>query len=265
MSRNPRLSGFTLMELLIVMTLVAILAGMALMTNVKSSLQKSRDSKRKQDLNKMVRIFEDYYNDHQHYPPADSATGIIQEAAWGQPFSTYVPLLPKDPVAPSQNYYYMTDDALFDFYVLYARLENTADPDIVTVGCEGGCGPNRSYNYVVHSADIVMLAGNPSRTVDSGGEGGGGGGDGGGGGGASVTPSVSPTAGPSLTVTPFLTPATPPGATCDYNQCCASGWCGGPPGVGVQCPWLDKCFFDPIYGIWDCQCSSMCGAFWCAP
>lgn len=155
-------SGFTLMELLIVVALIVILAGLVLLTNVSSSLKKARDSTRKNDLNKLARIFEDYYNDHSRYPTNNSATGIIEGVKWGDPFLTYPINLPKDPSSPSQDYYYETDSNNQSYYAIYSRLENTADDDIITVGCQDGCGPNLLFNYVIHSTNVQMIAGIPS-------------------------------------------------------------------------------------------------------
>ena len=174
-------AGFTLVEILIAVSIIAILATILLATNVQSTYQKGRDSKRKTDLNKMARILEDYYNDHQRYPEEALTPGVIKDAAWGEPFSPYLPILPADPLSSNRDYYYMTDPNAQNFYALYAKLELTADQDIERTGCDDGCGPDRAYNYVVHSPNIVMYAGLPSSEAELGGGGGGGGGRGGGG------------------------------------------------------------------------------------
>lgn len=267
-SDKRRHFGFTLMETLIAVSLLALLAGIVLSSNITSSLRKARDSKRKTDLLKLSRILEDYYNDKQRYPPNDPSTGFIGSVAWGKPWGT-IPELPKDPSSGNTQYYYDVDQSRGQYYVLYARLENGSDPDITVSGCDQGCGPSLSYNYAIHSPNVIMLAGLPSTGINPGGSGGIGGGGGGGGvpsptSGATPTPInvvISPTPSTFPTPSPNLTP--PPGATCGHNQCCFGQWCGGGQGAGIQCAYFQKCaLFD--YG-WDCACSSQCGAFWCDP
>ena len=264
-----RLSAFTLIEVLIVTSIILILVAIALGPSLIKYMARARDSKRKQDLNKLVRIMEDYYNDNQHYPPAgQTKIGTIDDKDWGTSFSPYLSSLPKDPASPGQTYYYQAGvpDLGENFFVLYAKLEDTDDPNIIQTGCEGGCGPDREYNYVVHSTNIVMLAGLPNGEVPPGG------GDGGGGGGEPLPPSgpsstPGPTSPPGPTATDSPTPTvTPPsGAECGHEECCAGKWCGGGPGVGIQCGNFTKCYFDAYFGYWDCVCSSRCGAFWCGP
>jgi type II secretory pathway pseudopilin PulG len=246
-------NGFTLAETLIVVSLLIVLAFIGLTANVTNSFKSARDSKRKQDLNKLVRYMEDYYNDHGRYPPGD-ATGLIAGIPWGQELAPYNSVLPQDPLAPTRNYFYQTDANQQNFFVFYTILENTADPDVTRSGCTGGCGPSQAYNYVVHSSNILLAGGlpiEPGPTGGSGGEGEGGGGGGGGGGGA-ATP--SPTAGPTVTLGPSPTPqptpteAPPPGAGCSFAQCGVCGKCGG-----IQdCGYLSKCWFD-AYNGWYCR------------
>lgn len=227
-----KISGFTMVELLIVVTVIALLASIISYVNIKSAGQKGRDSKRKQDLNNLVRTFEDYYNDHGQYPPAnDPADGKIAGADWGSPLDNYVTALPSDPLSPNRyhTYYYQLGDGA-KFYVLYARLENTSDSDITRLGCQDGCGPMddtgyRAFNYFVSSSDVIMANGIPN------------GEDPGAIHGAPTATPVPPTPGG-----PTPTPNCPPGAPCcGNNQCCAVPWyCGG-----SQCPGNEnKCIFE---------------------
>jgi|DewCreStandDraft_4_1066084.scaffolds.fasta_scaffold01565_10 type II secretory pathway pseudopilin PulG len=252
----------SLVELLTVVAIIAILATIFLTINVSTSIKKARDSKRKQDLAKLAKIMEDYYNDHSGYPPGGTGGKITNEAPWGSPFDPYVPLLPKDPQSPKQEYYYQGSPSQ-NIFIIYARLENNGDPDIKTVGCSAGCGPDHAYNYFVASPNVVMLADNPTEITPT---------PIGGDTGTPAQPPSEPTSElPTLSPTPtgptptplggggpLPTPTRPPGAECDHNQCCLNKLCGG--GVdsgGVLCLNREKCYYDPLWG-WACWFDSNC-------
>jgi prepilin-type N-terminal cleavage/methylation domain-containing protein len=226
-----RFKGFTMVELLMVVSIVAILSTIILFANIKSAMEKARDSTRKQDLNKLARIFEDYQNDHQRYPSNDPATGILLNTPWGTPLADYPIDLPKDPLSPSQNYYYETEPDIQSYFAIYARLENRSDTDIITSGCEGGCGPNRFYNYVVHSTNVVMLAGIPNLNQYG-------------------YPGIAgyPTRIPTLQLTP---PPVLAGA-CAHHDCCISRWCGADSYPGVRCAYPAICLWVPTDKQWQC-------------
>jgi prepilin-type N-terminal cleavage/methylation domain-containing protein len=61
-------SGFTLIEVLIVVAILAILT-IAVLTSLSGQRQRAEDAKIKADLNRLQIAFEDYYNDHNCYPP----------------------------------------------------------------------------------------------------------------------------------------------------------------------------------------------------
>lgn len=152
--------GFTLIEMVIVIVLLIVLSSMILGSTLRSTFQKGRDSKRKQDLSKLVSYFEDYSNDHRGYPPENPA-GTIDGAPWGGPFFSTGGSLPQDPLSPSREYYYQTDPTRQNMFVVYALLENESDNDIARTGCAGGCGPGRAYNFAVYSPNVVMVDGQP--------------------------------------------------------------------------------------------------------
>lgn len=149
--------GFTLVELLIVITIIGILSSIGLST-FTSAQTKSRDVKRKTHLKQLSDAFEAYYNDHGEYP--DEA-----DIVWGAGFTdingtVYMVQLPQDPTL-GLTYFY---DALAPAgsntqYQLYAYLENANDSAIMTLAspiCGGGGEP---CNYGVSSPNITPQEG----------------------------------------------------------------------------------------------------------
>lgn len=124
--------GFTLIELLIVMVILAILVSVGL-GSFFSSQQKSRDAKRKADLQHIAQALEIYYNDKSEYPISTGNAGIAGQA-WGDPFvdpdnpteTIYMNVLPVDPSKAA--YYYDSPDG--KYFQLYARLENENDGEL---------------------------------------------------------------------------------------------------------------------------------------
>ena len=88
--RWRRPSGFTLIELMIVMTIVVTLATIA-MVQYRQSVQLARESVLKDDLFKMREAIDQYYADKNQYPPTldDLVT------------AGYLRALPKDPITNS--------------------------------------------------------------------------------------------------------------------------------------------------------------------
>ena len=157
-------SGYTMIELLIVVSIVAMFIAIVAAIDLRGSLWKGRDAKRKTDLHKLVTIMEDYYNDYGRYPPENiPPNGKIAGAPWGSSFSQYVSQLPKDPLSPRNEYYYQTDST-GKFFVIYAKLENISDPDIARLGCQSNCGidaDHKVYNYLVTSTNVKITDGVP--------------------------------------------------------------------------------------------------------
>lgn len=183
--RKNFVGGFTLIELLVVISIIAILTAVATVsyTNVQ---QKSRDGKRKADLAAIQQALEVFYADNGAYPDDDTAANKITctisgtsgaAIEWGNAFTcspkTYMQQLPSDPTGPAYIYEVYEDAASGDWcsditsgkcqkYTLWARLENSNDPDIATSASDSICtvskagspswstGPN-VRNYCVHN------------------------------------------------------------------------------------------------------------------
>lgn len=142
-------SGFTLLELIIVMVIIAILAS-AIWGNFFTSLTKSRDSKRKQELDFIAKAMDLYYNDNKAYPTSLPGAGspFVNPVVTGV---IYMQKVPADPLYPVANYCYPTVAAGSNTFKIYANLENKLDVQIIpTVTCN-----SVNYNYGISSSNTT--------------------------------------------------------------------------------------------------------------
>jgi prepilin-type N-terminal cleavage/methylation domain-containing protein len=140
--------GFTIIELLIVISVIGFLSGIAIIT-AKFQIDKGYDARRKNDLYSLKTAFEDYYNDHSCYPTI-SEWNSAQCNSTSTFLTQYSKSFPCDP-NDKQKYYYETTDKDGNHcegkcgncvgYRLLAKLK-TANPEIVAMGCDlnSGCG-----------------------------------------------------------------------------------------------------------------------------
>lgn len=182
--KNPnfksRSKGFTLIELLVVMVIIGILAIISF-ANFQTSQVKSRDAQRKSDLRQIFSAMEAYMSDHGSYPI--SLNGLVQTGKikscggcdssptltfceWSgvdnREFcdshqTVYMQMVPGDPSA-NPNYCYDSDGTSFK---VYARLENTKDPDCISHDAGGNCLNNKScvgnmYNFGMASGNTTL-------------------------------------------------------------------------------------------------------------
>lgn len=143
-----RKHGFTLAELLIVVAIIAVLLVIALL-NWKTQITKGYDAQRKADLDRIRRAFEDYYNDHNCYPPSDILSGC-----GGVTLQPYLKAIPCDPQTKLSYKYVPADEAnVCKGYKIFASLANLSDADIVAQGCSplAGCGYEPEFNYGLSS------------------------------------------------------------------------------------------------------------------
>ena len=85
--------GFTLVELIVVITIIGILAGVAI-SNVKWAQQRARESALRHDLFEMRKAIDDFYADKQKYP--DSLATLKSER--------YLRNIPKDPFTKQSDW-----------------------------------------------------------------------------------------------------------------------------------------------------------------
>ncbi len=166
-ARNRRPHGFTLAELLIVIAIIALLFALVLI-NWKKQVDRANDSRRKTDLAKIKRAFEEYYNDHECYPPPT----ILTNCGSGD-LAPYIPAVPCDPVTKLPYKYVPLDDTNYcKGYRVLTTLKDFSDRDITALGCSptNGCGFGAYYNWGISSGGSVALSGfNPGAPLGIGG------------------------------------------------------------------------------------------------
>lgn len=138
--------GFTLVELLVVISILAILSAIGFIS-YQTVIKSGRDGKRQSDLRIIQSALEQYHNDQGFYPTAsglDTALGGSPPPAFTSgignpsppsPIKTYINALPQDPQAsPQPRYKYEALPATpcdnsatkCTSYCLYAKMENVA-------------------------------------------------------------------------------------------------------------------------------------------
>jgi prepilin-type N-terminal cleavage/methylation domain-containing protein len=131
--------GFTLVELLIVIGIIAILSGIV-MANFGTAKLKARDARRVSDITQLQIGLESYFQEpgNNHVYPA-----AISTLAGAQ-----VPVVPTDPkTGASYSYFLNTDNKS---YCLGATFENPTDPAITqNTSCTGITWCTLSTNYKV--------------------------------------------------------------------------------------------------------------------
>lgn len=159
-------TGFTLIEILVVIAIVAVIIGLAV-PNYLGARQRARDMRRKAELVQMKNALRLYYNDYQEYPDA-TADNLIKGCGAagtatcnaGSAFAAgaagsetvYMRILP--PAYPDE-YLYSRNPAKptdTDDFLLKVTLDNASDTDIAA--SQARCGVTglagiTSQHYVV--------------------------------------------------------------------------------------------------------------------
>ncbi len=115
--------GFTLLELLTVISIVGLLSVMSLIA-VPRQVKKAHDAKRKTDIHELQAAVELYFTDNQLYPVALPVKGLPLTSPDGQ--TVYLNKMPADPVArdPYLYTYWATPAGTPSTYIICSyRLE----------------------------------------------------------------------------------------------------------------------------------------------
>ncbi len=139
--KSQKSKAFTLIEILVVVTIIALLLILGFWAATKQ-ISKSRDARRKADINRIQVAVEEYEKDHNCYPPPNLVVCVP-----GTGLQPYLKQIPCDPrTGASYLYDYDPSTACSKWYRIYARLENTSDPDYTA-----SIGPDSTYSYVQSS------------------------------------------------------------------------------------------------------------------
>jgi general secretion pathway protein G len=115
--------GFSLIELIVVVTIIGILAGIALI-NVRTAQTKAREAALKENLFQMRKAIDNFYADKQRYPSS------LEELV-----PNYVRKIPSDPITMQADWETVMDDPMSQEGELSAETDPNAmsQPGIVDV------------------------------------------------------------------------------------------------------------------------------------
>jgi general secretion pathway protein G len=188
-------SGYTLIEMVVAVTIMAILV-VVILTNYTTTSKKTRDGRRKADLDVIRVALDSYKIDIGVYPEGNPPkyevpSSIIYDDGQGH-VTTYLKLAPRDPLYPDPTYYYCyVPSSNRQSYIVSAIFETESSE------CPG------------------YLTWTPTPTIEGGGP-----------------PPGGPTATPTPTILPTPSPTPTIGVPCVPAYGCFSGVCQevhGPP------------------------------------
>lgn len=134
MKAAPRMSGFTLLELLVVVAIIGLLAAIVL-ASLNSGRGKSRDAKRASALRELRTAMQLYYDTNRAYPVAAAWRGG-QGNCWGMVTDDWIPglapnfisKLPLDPKPSNCGSVYLYGGDGKDFKIIAHNPENCEAP-----------------------------------------------------------------------------------------------------------------------------------------
>lgn len=149
LKRNIDSRGFTLVELLVVVAIIAILIALIASSFIRQ-IAKGNDSKRKADLNRIKISLEEFEKDHNCYPDPYTMTTCGSDVNIA--VHPYLSNVPCDPISKTA-YFYETDGLTCPrWFRIYTTLQNTKDTQLVP-----NIGPGNIYSYYVSSDNAPPL------------------------------------------------------------------------------------------------------------
>lgn len=225
------LKGFTLVELLIVISMIGIMISfLILFLDPFKQIEKARDSQRQQSLKQINSALDTFYNDNSCYPPSLSFGN-----SWQQGEAVYMKKIPQDPSCTGGGscYAYVTNTSSScpAWNILFAKIyQSSVNSPTCALEQLSSCLPSNyyqsGYNYCILSGEVdCAYISSLSLPADAGAGTGGTGGTGG------TTP--TPTSGSM----PTPTPTGVSGCSKDYSCTGNPLRCNviAPPGSGQYC------------------------------
>jgi prepilin-type N-terminal cleavage/methylation domain-containing protein len=169
MSLSSRRPGFTLVELLVVVSIIGFLATLA-MVSVSVSAKKARDARRRTDLRQIQKAVELYNDENQSYPNTSGnwygtcssygSKGVTGSGGYVPDLApTYIPILPVDP-RPYAKPGGPPCSSLSQGCYIY-RSDGASYKVAASCGVEAGY-PNSNdpfYDTAGHQTDRIMVCG----------------------------------------------------------------------------------------------------------
>ena len=161
---EPSPTGFSLIEILIVIILLGILASLV-SGNFLSSLKKGRDARRKTDLQEIQKALEMYYENNKAYPTPTGTYGLPFGGRLQDSNRVYMQRLPSDP-SSNCSYSYVVDTNNYNYYYLLSTIENPHDNSYgvsqngyldPNSGSTLQCGTNCTCKFYVSSPNAPPL------------------------------------------------------------------------------------------------------------
>ena len=148
--------GFTLVELLIVMVIISILAGLGA-ANYIQTRKRGNDGKRAADLNNLRNALEMYYADNHEYPDGGTIDTWVEanSTTLAELVSDYTRQIPADPKSATTPYMYqglnLDADVDAECYCLSAMMEVADNGNTAPSGCShyNPGGGADLYNYTL--------------------------------------------------------------------------------------------------------------------
>jgi general secretion pathway protein G len=139
MIHDSKRKGFTLIEVLVVSTIIAVMAAIGLVS-YSSASRRSRDAKRKADIAQIQAALEMYRTDIGSYPTSIGGNPITSLVILKN--NGYIQNIPVDPVS-TKSYYYEANATFAYSYVLMAKFDGAVAPTDIS------CTPTTGYDYCV--------------------------------------------------------------------------------------------------------------------
>lgn len=151
--KNKKKLGFTLVELLVVISIISVLTIISVSSFVTAQV-KSRDSQRKSDLDQVSKALMLYYSDTGTFPTEVDFKFGNETPGFVIGETVYMRKTPQDPKYPNYIYKYKTNGKFFN---LFADLENIKDSQCQLLNGTGKYSVDgKNYCYGISSPNTIV-------------------------------------------------------------------------------------------------------------